>query len=67
LRFDGVVAADGVLGAKGDTGAAAADFSALGLRVSRLPRRFSLAILLLLFAAVCAAMGISGIPAQFHR
>ena len=58
LRFEGVVAAVGALGAKGETGAAAADFTVLGLRVSRLPRRFSLAIILLLFAAVFDAIRI---------
>jgi len=44
FRFGGVVAADGALGAKGETGAPAVDFTVFGFRFSRLPRRFSLAI-----------------------
>jgi hypothetical protein len=45
FRFGVAAAADG-FAAKGEAGAATAGFAALGLRVSRLPRRFSLAIFL---------------------
>jgi len=44
FRFVGAVAADGPFLANGETGAVAADFTTLGFRISRLPRRFSLAI-----------------------
>jgi hypothetical protein len=44
FRFGVVVATDGAFKAKGKTGAATADFTALGFRISRLPRRCSLAI-----------------------
>jgi len=44
FRFVVVVAADGAFEAKGETGAATADFTAFGFRISRLPRRCSLTI-----------------------
>jgi len=44
FRFGVVVAADGAFKANGEIGAAPADFTAFGFRISRLPRRCSLAI-----------------------